>query len=66
MKGQGRWKKESAGVKQSPAKASEQGSRDLSAWEVETEMRTVMKAAQRKCKEVQRQETAVPQDIHNP
>lgn len=45
MKGQGQRRQESEGVKQSPAKGSEQESRDLSAWEAGTKMRTVMKAA---------------------
>lgn len=66
MKGQGWCRQESKGVKQSPAEGSEQESRDLSAWEAETKMRTVLKAARRECKELQRQETAMPQGIRNP
>lgn len=56
---------ESEGVKQSPAKGSEQEHRGLSAWEAETKMRADMKAVGRECK-VQRQEVAVPEDARNP
>lgn len=45
MKGQGRWRQQREGAKQSPAKGSEQESRDLSASEAETKIRTVMEAA---------------------
>lgn len=53
IKGQGRWRQESEGVKQSPAKGSEEESRDLSAWEAERKMRAVMKAAWREYKAAQ-------------
>lgn len=49
MKGQHWWMQESEGGKQSPAKGSEQESRDLSAWGAETNMRPAMKAAGRGC-----------------